>query len=508
MDLPASEAPHVKSLDLLTLVQEARANAATDPFGNPVLSAALAISRQIDEGLLGDADLTDIICSLRDAACVQRAHRLREYTGGTSEASSIDAMVRLAREQIAHAGTRLQEARTRLERPRYACVFTAHPTFAAADAAYAAIAAFASHQTLPAHLASHRPSGPTLDTEFDACAGALEHGRDALDKLCGALLDAAREQWPDGWLNLQPTPVILASWVGLDTDGRTDIGWWDSLRFRLRMKRLGLARLQVQVTGSGTLEARVREAIEVVDGQLALAPDRADPALIEPFARALVDGRDKALLSPEPLLPLFAAAIADAAAPDRRRLCIARAGITGHGLSIAHAHVRLNSAQVHNAARLRLGLDDPPAVRSRRRTLLASIDDALASTRAQPIDFGAMLAEQASAVRLMMLCAQITKHVDRHTPVRFLIAETHTGFTLPAALWLARLCGCERNVEISPLFETPDALEEGIRILEEALRSPHYRAYVRQFGRLCLQFGYSDSGRFWASCRRATLSSG
>ncbi len=31
----------------------------------------------------------------------------------------------------------------------------------------------------------------------------------------------------------------------------------------------------------------------------------------------------------------------------------------------------------------------------------------------------------------MMLVAQIIKHVDRHTPVRFLIAETETGYTLP-----------------------------------------------------------------------------
>ena len=86
--------------------------------------------------------------------------------------------------------------------------------------------------------------------------------------------------------------------------------------------------------------------------------------------------------------------------------------------------------------------------------------------------------------------------MDRHTPARFLLAETRSGYTLLAALWLARFCGVERQVELSPLFETPDALEEGVRVLEEALRSPHYRAYVRGIGRVCLQFGYSDSGRY------------
>lgn len=496
VDIAGTETTDLAPTDLLTLVQTTRAHAAEDPFGNPILAAALAISRRLDEGALNEADIAETIADLRDAAATQRARRLRDYVGGTDMAASEATLQRLAAEQVEQAGPRLQEARLRLERARFACVFTAHPTFSAAPAAYTAIAEAASGRPTAARLPSHRPNKPTLDDEFDAASTAIANGRDALDMLCGALLDAARERWPDGWLNIHPGPVVLATWVGLDTDGRTDIGWWDSLRYRLRMKRLGLARLLGQVEGTGTLEARVQEALETVDAQLSLAPDRPEPSIVEPFARALVAGRDRAMMSPEPLLPLFAAAIADAQPADRRRLCIARAGVMAHGLSIAHAHVRLNSAQVHNAARLRLGLADPPADRSRRRTLLAAIDEALGATLPQPVDFGAMVAEGASAVRLMMLCAQIAKHVDRHTMVRFLIAETHTGFTLLATLWLAKLCGCERNIEISPLFETPDALEEGIRILEEALRSPHYRAYLRQIGRLCLQFGYSDSGRF------------
>ena len=46
------------------------------------------------------------------------------------------------------------------------------------------------------------------------------------------------------------------------------------------------------------------------------------------------------------------------------------------------------------------------------------------------------------------------------------------------------------------ILETADALEHGATVLEEALRSPHYRAYLQATGRLALQFGYSDSGRY------------
>jgi len=499
---PASD-PADDAAPLLALINESRARAIQDPFGNPVLAAALTISRQLDEGRLNEAQLTALVAFLRDAAATDRAHRLANYVGGSDPTASRTAMAHLAERLVRpnpdDSALPLREVRALFERPRYACVFTAHPTFAVAPKVYSTIAATASGERVVGYPASHRPPKPTLEDEFDAAGIAIAHGRDALDALCSALLDAASAAFPQTWTGLNPAPIVLASWVGLDTDGRTDIGWWDSLRLRLRMKRLGLARIAAEIAdiqGTATLNARLAEALATVDAQLALAPSSPDPAAVEPFAHALIDGRDRALLSPEPLLPLFAAAIAGADKPTQRRLCVARAGITAHGLCLAHAHFRLNAAQVHNAARLRLGLDDPPADRSRRRTLLAGMDDALDTMQAQPVDFGALLAEQSSAMRLMMLVAQVAKHVDRHTPARFLIAETRSGYTLLAALWLARVCGVERHVEISPLFETADALEEGVRVLDEALRSPHYRAYVRDIGRVCLQFGYSDSGRY------------
>jgi phosphoenolpyruvate carboxylase len=77
-----------------------------------------------------------------------------------------------------------------------------------------------------------------------------------------------------------------------------------------------------------------------------------------------------------------------------------------------------------------------------------------------------------------------------------LIAETETGFTLLAALYYARLFGVERNLEILPLFETEQAFERGERVIEEALKSAPYREYLARLGRLAVQFGYSDSGRF------------
>jgi len=488
--------------ELLDLVTRLRAEHDANPFSNPVLLASLTISRRIDAGELSLDDLAGLIAVLRDAACADRAKRIAAYLGGIDMAANAACLAtvaaRLIRPDPADSPVPLAVFRAAVERPRVAAVFTAHPTFSLPEPVGEALAEAASGRT-PEAFASHRPQRITLEDEFRRATTAIAHGRDALDRMSESILDAARAAWPGRWMEMVPRPVILASWVGYDTDGRNDIFWWDTLRLRLRMKRMQLARLHGQVVGiaaAASLATTLSAALEAVAAQLAACPETAEPEAVAKFAIALVSQRETALVSTAPLLTAFAEAIAAADATDRMKLAVARAGLAAHGLSLAHTHVRLNSTQIHNVARQRLGLEDAPEDLSRRRALLIAINTALDGLEAVPVDFGALLAEQASAARLMMTVAQIAKHVDGSTPVRFLIAETETGYTLLCALWLARLFGIEAMVEISPLFETAEALEAGARVIEEALRSPHYRSYLQRTGRLALQFGYSDSGRY------------
>lgn len=489
--------------ELLAFTASTRTSHDADPFGNPVLSIALAISRRIDGGTLSADEIEGLVRHLRDAAFTDRAHRLADYVGGTDIAASREAMAvlaeRLVRPDPADSAVPLATFRGLVERTRFAAVFTAHPTFGMPKPVYGALAEAASGRPTGKQLATHRSSGVTLEQEFAQASDAIQHGRDALDALNAAILTAARANWPGRWTEMVPAPVILTSWVGYDTDGRTDIGWWDTLRLRLRMKRMQLARVHGQVAalaGGEKLVARLAEALEAVDAQIAAAPSAQSPDEVSAFAHALVDCKTAALTTTQPLDPLFAAAIAAAVDADKLSFAVARAGLRSHGLSLAHTHVRLNASQLHNVVRQRLGLADPPEDPSRRRALLGGINAALDNVKSIPVDFGALIAEGASAARLMMTVAQLVKHIDSATPVRFLIAETESGYTLLSALWLAKLFGIERQIEISPLFETAEALEQGVHVLEEALRSPHYRAYLQATGRLALQFGYSDSGRY------------
>ncbi len=487
---------------LLDLVRRRVEQAREDPFGSPILSVSLSITRMLDEGELDIAAVGAIVRQLRDQAFVDRAARISAYVGGVEMGANRTALAAVARNVLRpdalDSPVPWAQYRERVERSRYAVVFTAHPTFSLPREISTALARAACGEAAP-EFASHRPSGVTLEEEFAQANAAIVNGRDALDLFNRALLTLGRTAWPDRWHELAPRPIILATWVGYDTDGRTDISWADTIRLRLRMKRMQLERIAAQLAplpDTEALDARVALAVEAVAAQEAACATAHAPEEVAAFARVLIGRRDDALVTPEPLLALFAPAIAAAEDEARVDLAVIRAGLASHGLSLAHTHVRLNSAQLHNVVRQRLNIVDSVEDPSHRRALLAAINAALDEVEPVPVDFGALMAEQASAARLMMTVAQIVKHIDGAAPVRFLIAETESGYTLLAALWLARLFGIERHIEISPLFETADALDQGARVLDEALRSPHYRAYLQATGRLALQFGYSDSGRY------------
>ncbi len=238
----AAHAPASATLaeDLLRLTERARARANEDPFGNPVLAIALAITNLIDDGELTHPRTAALIRHLRDEAAAGRARRLATYVGLTPPSETEAELASPGRPPDPPGPGRQPRPLARLppaaERPRFAAVFTAHPTFALPPEVFAALADRPA-ATPPRPASQPPPTRPTLAQEFDAAAAAITHGRDALDTLNRALLTAARATWPDRWSDLQPRPIMLASWVGYDTDGRTDIGWWDTLRLRLTMKR-------------------------------------------------------------------------------------------------------------------------------------------------------------------------------------------------------------------------------------------------------------------------------
>ncbi len=243
---------------------------------------------------LTEDDIAGLIRYLRDAAFNDRAARIPVYLGGidteTNDAILAGLAHHLLRPDPNDSPVRWAEYQALTERTRFAAVFTAHPTFSLPLPVNQALAEAACGHPAPA-FESHRPPPITLRSEFDQSVAAIANGRDAIDRFNAALISVARGAWADRWTELNPSPVVLSTWVGYDTDGRTDIGWWDTMRLRLEMKRLQLARLHAQVAvlpSATALAERVAEARDAVDQQIELCPDQPEPAKVAAFAHALV----------------------------------------------------------------------------------------------------------------------------------------------------------------------------------------------------------------------------
>jgi phosphoenolpyruvate carboxylase len=516
--------PLVTLASLEAALAKQRERAEADPLSNPIVLFGIDLTRRIDQGEIVLSDLDQILRDATVEAFRNRASRLGRYIGeadpGVNLATITSYLGNCAEDDD------FPRFRDAVERPLAGIVLTAHPTFAMPLAIARAMTELACGQTRDGtvlseatrekrlELARHEPHCPpepiTLEVEHAWSLEALANAHQAIDALNGVVFAIARTKWPDRWLELSPCLITLASWVGYDQDGRTDVTSLRSLAVRLADKLAALESYRATIARTSvnsppqliaTLEpaaAMLEKAAATVTRQAyLLAEAEREPLRIADFSRAMVAGRVDALVDTTPLLALLDEAL-DRASADARRvdILVLRARLRNHGASPAQVHVRLNASQLHNAIRQRIGLHTEPNDPSNRRSYFNSINDLLSTVQPATISFASLLAEEASARRLMMMIAQIVKFIDANTPIRFLIAETQTGFTLLTALYYARLFGIEQHVELSPLFETEEAFERGERVIEEALKSPHYRNYLKRTGRLSLQFGYSDSGRF------------
>ena len=515
---PETAAPEGELAALLAALEDGTGG---DPFANPILLFAREVARRLDSGALALDDVSAAVNELAAAAFGAGAARLGQQLGETDPAANKKALkalfTRLAKGQ---SWPSFQET---VERALAGLVFTAHPTFALNSDLMAAVTALATGQDADLSDFDLAPDAPlNLALEHRLATDAAGRAQEAVREVYDLLFEVARDAYPDTWADLRPTLLTIASWVGYDVDGRSDISWSDSFEKRLIVQRQQLARYEARVSEiAGTLgntDDDARQALDLLEARLRLALRTVEDE-IEVFSASRSAGEDWAhevsrvgqrifadhdrrLSTVEPVVALIERAINGARSGDGKRLktihelAVLRAEVLTFGLGLTHTHVRLNSTQLHNAIRKSIGMTGAPDDPSRRRSYMAAITTMLDEVEAQTINFGSVLYEQASAVRLFMTVTQILKYVDGSTPVRLLIAETETAFTVLVALYFAKLFGIDDRLEIAPLLETRKALERGPRMVEDLLNNAHYRDYVKRTGKLCLQMGYSDAGRY------------
>lgn len=459
------------------------------PLFNPVFQLSLDLSRALESGETSLDDLAALVAELECDGLKARANKLRTLLAPPASAAApqededFDAFA------------------ARWEHPQLHAVFTAHPTFLLSPAQSEAVALAASAAQEVDDSVCAVPAtrtAVTLEHEHQAAMAAMARAQDARDVIVARLLDEARGKWPDEWRTLRPLPFRFASWVGYDMDGRTDIGWHTSIAFRLQEKAARLARY------TASLEAfdPAHPLLETLKPAAAFAAARAEDFAGDlSSAEALAEAANRLTThSPDNLLslaPLIEALENEAeSAPDPRAIALLTlaAAMRADGLGMGWIHFRVNAKQLHNAVRRRLGEDEGIDLASKGAiaTLRAMVENA-APLRT---NFAALATESSTAIRQFLAMAQILKHIDADAPIRMLVAECEQPATVLAALYFAKLFGVEDKVDVSPLFETETALEHGGRFLDALLAEPAYRAYARTRGRVAVQTGFSDAGRF------------
>lgn len=501
--LSAPDAPF-----LLSEFARHKLDAGEDPHINPVARLASELFLALEQGETSIAALSATAARLGDEAFEDRTREFYSRRAGGRDLG--EALTDLAEKGF-------DAFRETVERARAGVVFTAHPTFALGAAKRDLIArypgggdaALKTWREALAALAAAKKDDITLRYEHEEARKAIGNAQEALRALNAAIIETARKTFPRKWAGLRPNPVSIASWVGYDLDGRSDIHWGESVRIRISEKAAQLRRYEAALAGIletrrdgdlDALHAEIGEAASLAERQAhAFAGDLQDAEVVVRAANLLTGAEPGRLVSLAPAIRLLSAKIdATDEAEAKTALILLRAEMEACGLGLARIHLRVNAAQVRSALRADLGLDPDTGFLGRSALDVAAKKTTAAKERA--VNFGSVFLEKMTARRQFMLCAEILKHIDSDAPIRFLIAECEAPATVMGAVYLARLYGVEKKLDISPLFETPQALESGGRFLERLLREPEYRDYVAGRGRMSIQLGFSDSGRFMGQC--------
>ncbi len=350
---------------------------------------------------------------------------------------------------------------------------------------------------------------PTLKEEHEDTQVTLERIQAELDSINSSIVSISEKLFPDDWKSITPHLINAYSWVGYDIDGRTDISWGDALRLRLQEKRDQLFRYKISISNINNkygksldknthlieLLKKMSDAHESAESDLTLfEKDITNPENLVDAANNLTRVSTRRFLNLKSPIKIINKIIENNELFElNKELICLRSKMVAFGLGTARIHFRLNNQHVVSALKSTFGITDHT---SDKRTLLLRASKLTKNVKVQSVNFASLALEKSTAHEKMILTAQIHKYIDDETPIRLLIAECEDSLTPMGMLYLAKRYGIEKHLDISPLFETADALNNGGRIIGKMLSNEVYRDYIKDRGVFAIQTGFSDAGRF------------
>lgn len=493
-----------------TRLEECRDRVRNEPKYNPVSQLAFELSRNLEAGKITRGQLFDFAAELCRTSLQARAERLAAHVGPVDMDENRRRLKAAVLRLVGDADDVTPETLSKLARRTLGIIFTAHPTFLLSTPLRQALAEAASGKTAVEWPA---PIGPdrriALADEHAAAMAALDSAKAAIAEFNAIAVEILKERGHADWRHAKIGYVGLGTWVGYDLDGRTDIRWVDSFRFRLQEKIRQIARYESELTRIAALagaETQVADDLEALASRLSwtrqaterslagFSGDGLDPKAIAAAANAMTGDYPNKAVRIAPFVKDLQRIIDRASDATAVRLVALRSEMEALSFGVGEVHLRINATQLHNAIRHHLHLESDDHFDG--RSMLERLSRLIRESDPLAVNFGSIDIETKTAMRQFLLVAQILKHVDADSTIRFLIAECETPATVLAAIYCARLFGVDHALDVSPLFETPKALDAAPRFFDVMFGVEEYRAMVRKRGRLAVQTGFSDAGRF------------
>ncbi len=484
---------------LLARLKELRQRDRKSPTVNAVSELAFEISRDLEDDRLSSENIAALVEQLERGAFHRRAESLKRFCQPTEAKSNKESIKKLLR---AEKKKSFKEFQKKWHKPLTSYIFTAHPTFMLGSESYRELADIAGAVKKESSIsrAVSLSTKRTLEYEHEGALEALHNASEACDAMSSELIGFARKNYPKEWKGLKPNLFRFGTWVGYDMDGRDDISWSVSIRFRLLEKAIGLGNYIQMLQGAKcdklkNIIARLEGAKKHSEEMAALfAKPLDDPQELSEIANKLTHPRTEKIVSLTKTIAEIEKIIPSIEDDIAEKLMLVTAAMRRNGLGVGRVHFRINAAQLHNAIRRKLGNEE--SVNLANRAAMVRLCEMLKGVKPVSVDFATLAMETTSAVRQFLVIRQILHHIDADTPIRMLIAECEQPATVLVALYFSRLFGIHEKVDISPLFETHIGIEQGHVLLEALCGQKEYVEYVKKRGVFSIQLGFSDAGRF------------
>ena len=515
-----------------------RSGAEKDPFSNSITMLALDISRRLEKKKLNYSALEALIQRLAVGSFGLRADRLKKYIGEIDRKKNDKKLKQLIINLSSEGNKQIpfSEFKKKIEKNIFGIVLTAHPTFGMPSKMLEDLANMATMTKVDGKKITlkelkviiknifkteQRPDkNITLNYEHLLSLKALKNLQLALISFYKQIIITVSEIYPNDYLKITPTIFSLHTWVGYDVDGRGDISWADTFNKRLKVK---LEQLEIYLETIKGIEKTVQEDKLILSKVLIIKKELKESLeynleiyhtldeegfidnikLIQKISKFMFENKEKLLTNTKKLfhqINEILILVNQSELKLKKKVLmdfqLLKIGMNNFSLGLARTQVRLNANQLNNAISKEIDLHGDPDDPSNKSTYLNSVSKLIDKVSPVKINFGTILTENMNAKRFFMIIAQMFKYIDQNQPVRFLIAECDFAMTALTALYFAKLFNLDKKIDISPLFETEKALATGHLVVETLVKNQHYRKYILQRGKICIQTGFSDAGRY------------